>query len=610
MILKNITNIYSYYIEYLTYIEIFTNDNDNQKNMLIKFLQDKCNPIEDKSSCLWSYTRCSTFNKITKKLFINDNLLENCNIEYLKKNIDNIGFINVNINPDHVFAIIKIENKWYYVSSWMLLYTGVIIYIEDINNFLDCLNEFFIDKNFKKLRKDKFNKFIKFIEQYFVYKLHNFSNNTIVQINNINLINQLIFRTGENMIEKMINLIKISKESITKYDDEYEIKLRYNDTVSSYNDINLIYTNFYNNYVKNINKNLFKSEVKELLWEYELLLSYNDDIIENLNSLILNYNKKHSYNKYIYKIKQLLEINKKKLFSSFPFREVPTQGGSYISIRKDETKKDLYFNNFVLLNQLFMGNKVKIYSPGFEILNDDICNIINIVKYYNLIEKHYKNNVFESITFYLFNHFNSSNLYKTTKKYYKINYSLGKVCKISFLDNEKDIYSIIIIHINKGFHLIFPEFIIDDITLYIKEFVNHNSIIKINKIDNINLQEYHIKSVSKYDYCNFLFNLKKTIIDYVNHHKIKFDIINIFLYLLYIFENDKKKLKFFEFISKIFNTDKIIDNDIIFDIIKLIFDENINKVSNNFGIDIKSISFNNYDHLFFKNLYIKLKLLL
>ena len=317
MILKNITNIYSYFIEYLTYIEIFTDDNDNQKNMLIKFLQDKCNPIEDKSSCLWSYTRCSTFNKITKKLFINDNSLENCNIEYLKKNIDNIGFINVNINPDHVFAIIKIENKWYYVSSWMLLYTGVIIYIEDINNFLDCLNDFFIDKNFKKLRKDKLNKFIKFIEQYFVYKLHNFSNNTIVQINNINLINQLIFRTGENMIEKMINLIRISKESITKYDDEYEIKLRYNDTVSSYNDINLIYTNFYNNYVKNINKNLFISEVKELLWEYELLLSYNDDIIENLNLLILNYNKKHSYNKYIYKIKQFLKSIKKNCFLLF-----------------------------------------------------------------------------------------------------------------------------------------------------------------------------------------------------------------------------------------------------------------------------------------------------
>ena len=68
--IQNIGMLYNYFLEYMMFIELnYHNVNNNQSELLLKNLNNECDPINDKSSCLWAISRCFTFSSITKKIF-------------------------------------------------------------------------------------------------------------------------------------------------------------------------------------------------------------------------------------------------------------------------------------------------------------------------------------------------------------------------------------------------------------------------------------------------------------------------------------------------------------------------------------------------------------
>ena len=616
----------------MTYIELSIYDeNDNQLEMFLKNYDNKCKPIKDKSSCLWAETRCFTFLSITKRLF---GILSVKEISYnnlLEKNsinsINTINYINISINPDHTFSLFKLENDWYYISSWMLLYTGVIIKIDNILDFLDCINKFFILVNFKDNRKKEHNKFINFIETYFIFKIYNYGNNNVIKINNFSLINQLVYRTGENMIEQMLNLNKIKKDNIIKNKIErYKVYIRIatSPNLKKHN-IHNIYKNFYNSYILKVydfaNKN-----TNEIMQDYYLLRSNNlESFIKKFDNILEQYqSKNYQTNKYIFKIKKNIMDNQDKLFKiytdmikKYKDNNIIT-GGSY-NLKNYDNGNELYFNqNGFIINQIFMGNIIDLHNPGFKISSDNTCNIMNLIKYYDLIQfiTKNKNDFFYNITSNLFKHYNDNSkahnksTYLITKKYYKINSdnkNIGDICQINISDQEV-LYTFIILNLN-GFHLILPELFIkneQDLKKYIFYFITKNKILIIKTISSIKLNEYNINSIKELNlinYCTLLSQYKLEFIKIIKQYNI-IEPIHFLIFLIYsLFNNNIKHI-----LKTNFNSlEETLKFNLLFDIVKIVYDDNINETKQNYGIDISDIFYNTHDNNFYKNIYLVLK---
>jgi hypothetical protein len=615
--IKKLNKLYSYFLEFMTYIELsYYDDNEDQLELFIKTIERKCDPINDKSSCLWAISRCFTFSSITKRLF-NVNLKSKVQFDSLfinRKIKGTINFINISLNPDHVFNLIKIGDCWYYISSWMLLYSGVIMKIDDIESYLNKLYIYFIKSNFKKNRKQNYTDFISYIETFFIYKLEQYGDNNTIKINNFSLINQLIHRTGENMIEQMLNLIKVKKDKIVdnkvnKYNVYFNIGY-----INNIDDINIIYDNFYEQYIKKCTLNTNNNYINTYFDEYFALKKYSKPSFFKTLDTMFN-NEIVSNNKYINKIIKLILTDNKKFNELYQKIISKHFGGNYsIKYKNDDFQ---FMSNSHILNNIFMGNIIKLHNPGFEIKNEDGCNIINIVRYANLLKHLVKENIFENICYYLFKHYDELKTYIITKKFYCIKNKndknkIGELCILNISDHDH-LYSFIILNINDNINIIFPELIIideKDIIRYVYDFIATKKSVQIIKIQEIILESYKIDTVEDINYCKILNNLKQNFMEYIN----KYNIIDsafagqqqvyILLFIIYGFYNNMFTNIL---ITKFDSLDALLSNSIIFDIVYLLFDDNIKDVSYTYNINIGTIFYTINEYTFFKELYLNLK---
>lgn len=586
--IKNVCSLYSNFLEYMIYVELNHIDkNKEQLNMFLKQINGNCDAINDKSSCLWSISRCYTFSSITIRLF--DVALTNSDINDIKSRQHKINFIHITIRPDHVFNLININNIWYYISSWMLLYSGVMIKIDNLNNFLDCIQLYFIDKNYKKHRSAD-DKFMKFIETYFIFKLHNNGGN-MIKINNFSLINQLIYRTGENMIENMINLIKIKKSEIIKK-KHYEFKILYGHSeILATKNTSLLLNKFFEQYVEN-NTELFLNannnvNEKQFYDEYSYLIKNKDIIKSKFNYYFDNVIGKSKYvNKIIY-----LLLN------------YSLQGG-YHSVKYNYNNDMVFGSNSYILNQIFMGNIINLHKPGFNMSNDKNCNMMFILKYYKLLQYYGCQNIFINLCTNLFKHYNKHTTYRITKQFCNIvknNEIIGKLCLIKIYDDEY-LYEFILFELN-GIHIMMSELNsknINDYLEYIYFFVNYNNMIFIEKLNDISLELFNGNIVNNFNYCGFLQQCKKYYLDILQNNNI-YDASDALLFFCKQLKTNNDLLKF-----KTNKLDHELTTGVIFCLINLLFNENINGDDEmNYMIDISKIIYSD-DYNFYKSIYLKL----
>ena len=594
--IQNICMLYNYFLEYMMFIELnYHNVNNNQSELLLKNLNNKCDPIDDKSSCLWAVSRCFTFSSITKKLFGFKNSFKVKKIDDISYN--NVNFIHITIVPDHVFNLFKFQGEWYYISSWMLLYFGVIIKISDINEFMMSIKRYFESKNFLINRKDNHEHFIGFIEKYFIFKLFNVNDGLIIKINNFNLINNLIYRTGENMIEQMLNLNKIKKNSTINRKHRYELKI-FADTINLENDDDLafdkIIENFYNEYVGN--SNIFTNSHNEFTDELIFLKDHRNKFKKIITS-------SRGLNKYLSKLIQFT-LNMYKYKKPIDYEK---NGGNF----SYEMYKDgfLHFNNNNALNQIFMGNMVKLYNPGFRTQNDDSCNIIFVLKYYNILKYFGYTNIFETLCEYLFDHYSEQKTYIIKKKYHKVIKSdgqhLAKVCVINIYDHIY-LYGFMIIESNNKIQIILlesdngKEIRQNKILSQIYNIIAYEKIVLIEDEQNLSLLRYNVDFVGeKINYCKILEKCKRHYLEIIYKNNIK-TLKEFYLFLCdNIVSGNIEPLKFKS--SDLLNE---LTNGIIFDILDLIHQEpNEDNTKTSYMIDFGDLLVNNNKYLFYKKLY-------
>lgn len=601
--IQNIGMLYNYFLEYMMFIELnYHNVNNNQSELLLKNLNNECDPINDKSSCLWAISRCFTFSSITKKIFnvkeiqeikkIDDILHEN------NKPKKNINFIHITIIPDHVFNLFKFDGEWYYISSWMLLYSGVIIKISNIEDFMLSIKKYFESSEFLINRKNNHEQFINFIEKYFIFKLFNASG-TIVKINNFNLINNLIYRTGENMIEQMLNLNKIKKNSVLDRKHKYELKI-FVDTIDLDNNNELafdkIIENFYNEYVNN--KNIFVDENNEFADEQKFLKNNKNEFKKIITSFI-------GVNKYQSKLIRLTlnaykykkQIDDKKKGGSFSYEMY--QNGL------------LHFNNNNILNHIFMGNMIKLYNPGFRTSNDNSCNIIFVLKYYNILKYFGYSNIFENLCENLFDHYSEQKTYIIKKKYYLViknnRDKVAKVCVINIYDN-KYLYGFMIIESNNRIQIILlesdngKEIGQQKILSQISNIITFEKIVLIDDhLSTLSLLLYDINHNDKINYCKIIDRCKRHYLEIIHKNNIE-SVKDLYLFLCESVVNGNIEPLKFKSSDLLYE----LTNGIIFDILDLINQEDQNTdnfTKTSYMIDLGELLVNNSKYLFYKKLY-------
>ena len=601
--IRKLCILYSYFLEYMIYVELKHYDkDDDQLEMFMKQINGTCDTINDKSSCLWAISRCYTFSTITRRLFDADltlTTMENIRLDINKKN--KLNFIGITIRPDHVFNLIKIENKWYYISSWMLLYSGVIIKIDSIDDFFDCLHLFFMVDTYKLNRSEQNERFMKFIQTYFIFKLNNNGDN-ILKINNFSLINQLIYRTGENMIEQMLNLTKFNKiKIIQKESYEFIISSGYCKILENKNHEKIV-ENFFNIYINSIDKKIFvdsnTNNNDNYIFFYDEYKYFKNN--KKIQTKFCNYfDSIYGVNKYIIKIKFLLQKNE-------------MLGGEH-SFKYTSQNNMHFINNSYILNQIFMGNIINLQKPGFTIINDNKCNLLMILKYYKLLQYYGHSNIFDNLCVQLFLHYDNVKTYSVIKKYYYIqknNNNIGKLCLVNIYDH-KYLYGFIIFELNdiksktSNIHTIIPEFYSENANDYLDQifvFTNYNDIVYIENVKDIKLKVYN-PDIIQIDYCQYLNDCKQYYYNLFKSNNIS-NPVDGFLFLCNGIKTGNDKLAFR---SNDLNYE--LNNGILFCLIKLLFNENnINNSNNNMHSSMFDLGYiiygNDYD--FYKYLYIEL----
>ena len=132
---------------------------------------------KDEKSCnnIYGNTRCFTTTDVlldnilfvTKTNIIKiDNIRSNNSLKLsLYLNIITHNLVKIAIVPDHIFYIYKIDNNWYLFSSWIYFYNFNINKIENIEEFLDFLDIYFVQNN-----KTDHNRYQYLLQKYFFYK--------------------------------------------------------------------------------------------------------------------------------------------------------------------------------------------------------------------------------------------------------------------------------------------------------------------------------------------------------------------------------------------------------------------------------------------------------
>lgn len=644
-------NIIGYYLNYLFYVETIMDQNDNYQNkMLMKQILQKCNPSIDKSSCIWAMSRCYTFANIIINCLTTSNEANNMkhiqNVQNMKKIFNentSTNLIRISIKPDHVFNIIKVNNSWYYISSWMLLYKGIIVKIKNIMDFFDNIHMFFIDKDFKSNRTKKYKKFELFINKYFIFHLQYPSNDNegYIKINNFGIITQTIYRTGENMITNMLNITNMNGSMINDKDTKYTITMKiYSSDILSNLSITDMIKEIYIKYVKNVDENIFAqlNNTKILTREFEILDDFNELNKLNQSKITLKLLDKF-YNfdatliktfKYKTKTIQLLsskyaELKKNNTLMNLTKGKLKNILNDLIKIDefKGGSSSMKYYKrtNYMHIepisfvwNQMFFGKTITFHNLGVAINDANNCNIFLLLKYSILIKHLIKNKtkLFFNITDNLFANY-GTNTYSIKKKYYSfdINNNKNYICVISITDDTQQLCDVIIIEMNNGndseINVIFPETYINnqnDILLNINQFIITNGITIFKDFSDIELVPFKNTFDSSIDLCKILVEFKEQINDAFNVFNLTET--NNYGSIMMILIDNMIELTNIDATEK--NLQLLLNNNLfLFDIIKIYYDKSIISLNNNpitYGMNIGTTLTEHYNsHDFFKKIY-------
>jgi len=136
-------------------------------------------------SNVYGKTRCSTAVEIVKYVYGAKNPSNTVTINPSITDCDDTGdellklfhkhnLVKVDIDPDHVFYILKgNDGKYYLISSWIYLYKFNIVKINDIDSFLDNYITYFckINRDIVAMSDIDYNTYYQFITKYFIYKV-------------------------------------------------------------------------------------------------------------------------------------------------------------------------------------------------------------------------------------------------------------------------------------------------------------------------------------------------------------------------------------------------------------------------------------------------------
>jgi hypothetical protein len=184
--IKEIRNIMKYYDAILF---IYYKEKDQTK--MKEYLGDIKVNTNYQNSDKYTMTRCYTINQIIKLIYGYEE--KNCEIKYNDEELgeedlrskmteiilktyeskDEASF-EFSIDPDHVFIIVKIKNKWILISSWMMM--NQINFIDigtnvEMSEFIEKMYKFYgRTKNNNKNKYENVLEYDLFMAKYFLYK--------------------------------------------------------------------------------------------------------------------------------------------------------------------------------------------------------------------------------------------------------------------------------------------------------------------------------------------------------------------------------------------------------------------------------------------------------
>ena len=627
------------YLYYMIYIYLKYIDKNDQYDDFSSFFNNECS----NSGCNWAISRCLTFVKILFSLLgsVDDNII----IYELHKNDYNIDInelikykcMRVRIYPDHTFMLINLDNQWYYYSSWMLLTSGIIFKIDNIELFIENITLFF-GKNYKENRKNNKYRYLSFIYKFFYNKTKIINHNSSIIIKHKKLIKYLSkTHDDDDILYDMFN-----------YGKKYELTffcvnkfIYYGNENKFVNDItsNLIINNFIYKFIfidvqKNIHNNIHYFEIikhklqkKFIIFnkkKYEL--KYNNHKLNNsklINSKLINPKSINSFYNHIFNNNNNIYNN----YDVFKYYLIDMIYSNINNIKNIDIHNNFLFelknknknnnnNNNKFFHQnggvnnsfdLITKNIIEIHNVIIGSSTINMINIFCLIKFSNILNYiNYSNlNIFFILVNFLYDFSNLSVLNDKNNKF--LNNIHKKLFKCSY--NDKLIYIFIIT--------------IDDLNIIIIYNDNKNTInliydfninFNIKNIFNIN-NDNNLIDITTFDN-NCIFNEIQIddilTINYKSKLKLSFQHMLNDLYFIkhniFFQTNDTNLINSFLNICSLF-TDNINDNiDLIINLYLLINDDAIIPIVNLnskekyfFCLNIPSI-FTNYDEFLLNEL--------
>lgn len=414
-----------------------------------------CNELVGNSyACATNYgkTRCGTSSNIMDEIFglkktnpiliINQEGYKNEHgltqkMEQIKRNIENTNIIKISICPDHIFNIIKLNNnKWYMLSSWMILYNFNIIEI-NIDDFIEDFMVFYYKYNNKTQYVTQYDvdfeePYKRFLAKYFIYTMSVYRNSVHIDMNLRNV------RQLTNINEDVLNVLGNNNDFIYKdfYGENNNYTYTHNFSMWFYNcnqnNIALNIEPFFidlNNLLNNCEDNKIYYKIKDWIMKNKHVFNktksteYFDSLVSLANSLknlYKFYKEKYTitFNESIFEdnLKFIPEYSNMQYYTDHLLNRVKNQYGGifpYRNLKKIDIEKiqksPSYFEilykywhilggKYVLSN---MFRKKKIYDSNGEFIND-----INNLCYNNVIKiKIYNNKTQQVVSWFIFKSF-------------------------------------------------------------------------------------------------------------------------------------------------------------------------------------------------------------
>ena len=416
-------------------------------------------------------TKNRTKERVTNTNSVNDSALIS-KVEFTEKLLSS-NLIEVQINPDHVFFLYKIEMDWYLLASWINLYPLLVMKI-NIDELLDKIyNYFYLN------RKD--SEYDYFLQKYFLFKYSCSSTTTFIS-KNIDTVHHTLLTLNDSWAVEIqykgykvqndrsllwrlfsrpithkheINIIVYGSTSISENEHFRNSVLNLYSTVfkSKTEDVLLrrikqkilLLTNITEpDFEKGINWLLKQAVIKERLYKLNFDTSYLDRLTEvledlyNLNNLIMNqtsivmsvglvgsksFYESRLVEKYSKKILDLIDKNRQEF--------IPLLGGSRS------------FSSERLLD-IRTGNIVNFLFNHYEFINKK--NVIDAITESEIPDSAILFQNQKSLQTY-FNRFNFTNF--SLKIYFDITHFIVTKTKIR-LENEVTYYTYIVMHEKDG----------------------------------------------------------------------------------------------------------------------------------------------------------------